>query len=250
MNGWRLVLALAVLVGGACNRSDDGPVRVTVLAPSSMHAAFARLEEAFERTHADVQVDVTYGSSSRLVAQVEAGAPADVVATADAEASRRLQATGLVAPRPAARVFASTTMAVAVPAGNPKRLASVADLARPGLRVVLAAPEVPAGRYAADVLRKAGVTVTPASHEPDARAVVTKVAAGEADAALVYSSDLVAEPRLHALPLAPEHNVEVQYGIAVLAAAEDAGAAARFHEFVLSPAGRDILGRAGFLGAP
>lgn len=237
-----------VALGAGCDRADTGPFHVTVLAPSSMHAAFARLEAAFEQLNKDIAVDVTYGSSTRLVAQVEAGAPADVVVTADFEAGRRLRATGLVAPRPHSMVFASTTMAVAVPRGNPKGLTSVADLARKDLRVVLAAPEVPAGRYASEVLKRAGVTVEPASYEPDARAVVTKVAAGEADAALVYLSDLETESRLQGITVPREHNVVVQYGIAVLSKAEDFEAAVDFHNFVLSDTGRGIVRGAGFRG--
>lgn len=174
-----------------------------MLAASSLHDVLPSVVEGFEQEHPDVEVSVAYGSSTRLAAQVEAGAPASVVVTADAES-----AAGLDVP---SRPFARTHLVIALAPGNPGGVRSVADLA--SARTVLAAPAVPLGRYAAEVLRKASVTVTPVSHEADARSVVTKVRQGEVDAALAYATDARG---LATVALAPEHDVEVTYRVAVL----------------------------------
>lgn len=218
----RLVAALALLLAG-CTSSDDG--RLTVLAASSLQGVVPQLVAAFGE-----EVDVVHGSSSRLAAQVEAGAPGDVLLAADDVSLRRLDVT----PVP----FATTSMVVAVAPGNPGGVRSVHDLAR--VRVVLAAPEVPAGRYARQVLARAGVAVTPLSNEPDARAVFTKVAGGEADAALVYATDA---GRLATVALAPEHDVVVTYTLAVL---RPSPAAERFAVLVQGDEGRRLLRAAGY----
>lgn len=231
----RTVLALLLL--GSCT-GGDRQTTVTVLAASSLTEPFTAVAAAFEDEHPDIDVATSFSSSARLVAQVEAGAPADLVLTADATTAGRLQKVQR------SFVFARNRMAVAVTAGNPRRLASVADLARPGLRVVLAAPEVPAGRYAAEVLRRAGVTVSPVSLEPDVKAAAAKVAAGEADAAVVYATDVRADRRLASVDIPAEHNVEASYTAAVL---DDEGRA--LADFLLGPVGRRILADAGFLPA-
>ena len=209
-----------------------------MLAASSLTEPFTAVAAAFEDEHPDVDVATSFGSSARLVAQVDAGAPADLILTADATTAARL---GQVR---SSFAFARNRMAVAVTAGNPRAVASVADLARPGLRVVLAAPEVPAGRYGAEVLRRAGVAVSPVSLEPDVRAAAAKVASGEADAALVYATDVRADRRLAGVEVPAEHNVEVSYIAAVLRAKGRALA-----DFLLGPVGRRILAEAGFLPA-
>lgn len=228
----RLLLALVLLVPAACTR--NGETTVTVLAASSLTESFTAVAAAFEDEHPDVDVATSFGSSARLVAQVEAGAPADVVLTADATTAARL---GAVRRRV---VFARNRMAVAVGTGNPRSIRGLADLARPGLRVVLAAPEVPAGRYAAEVLGKAGVTVSPVSLEPDVKAAAAKVASGEADAAVVYATDI--RSGLAEVPIPAEHNVEASYVAAVLRPAGEP-----LVDFLLSASGRRILGDAGFL---
>lgn len=195
-----VALSLWALGAAACG---SGSTAVTVLAASSLHDVLPPVVEAFEREHSGVEVAVAYGSSTRLAAQVEAGAPAAVIVTADEESAARFDVP--------ARPFARTHLVIALAPGNPGGVRSVADLA--SVRTVLAAPAVPLGRYSAEVLRKAGVAVTPESHEPDARAVVTKVRQGEVDAALVYAADAGG---LATVALAPEHDVEVTYRVAVL----------------------------------
>ena len=216
-----LLVLLSLLLLPACSDADDD---LTVLAASSLHGVVPELVTAFGG-----DVEVAYGSSSRLVAQVEAGAPADVILAADDVSLAKLG----VPTEP----FATTHMVVAVAPGNPGGVRSVADLAR--VRTVMAAPEVPAGRYAAQVLARAGVTARPVSYEPDARAVVTKVASGEVDAALVYAVDAGG---LATVPLAAEHDVTVTYTLAVV---KRSAAADAFVDF-LGGDGRRILRAAGF----
>lgn len=217
---------VAVLVVGAC-RGGGSSDAVTVLAASSLRDPVSAVASAYEATDEGARVDLAFGPSSRLVAQVEAGAPAHVVLTADEATARRL-------PVPSTP-FARTGLAVVVAPGNPGGVHSVADLAR--VRTVLAASGVPLGTYSAEVLRKAGVLVTPLSYEPDARAVVTKVAQGEADAALAYRFDARG---LETVALPAEVDVEVTYHAAVL---DRRGQA--FVAFLLSDEGQRLLARAG-----
>ncbi|HVF73459.1 MAG TPA: substrate-binding domain-containing protein [Acidimicrobiales bacterium] len=221
-----LAPVLALLLLPAC--ADDGGDRLTVLAASSLQGVVPSLVDGFQG-----DVDVAYGSSSRLVAQVRSGAPGDVILAADDVSLAPLG----VPTEP----FATTSMVVAVAPGNPGGVRSVADLTR--VRTVLAAPEVPAGRYAAQVLTRAGVTVRPLSHELDARAVVAKVASGEVDAALVYAVDVGG---LATVPLAAEHDVQVTYTLAVV---KRTAAALAFVDFLRTTQGRQVLDAAG-LGTP
>ncbi|MDQ3974378.1 MAG: molybdate ABC transporter substrate-binding protein, partial [Actinomycetota bacterium] len=152
---------------------------------------------------------------------------------------------GLVAGRP--RPFADNRLVIAVEPGNPLGIRGLADLADPQVTVVLAAEEVPAGAYARQALAAAGVRATPSSLETDVRAVLGRVALGEADAGIVYVSDVVAaRGRVEAVAIPPEHNVVVSYPIAVLAPAPNPDGAQAFVDFVLSPAGQAVLARFGF----
>ena len=161
---------------------------------------------------------------------------------------KRVVDAGLVRGTP--KPFASNRLAIAVTPGNPQKISGLADLARAGLIVVLAAEEVPAGRYAREALRRASVTVTPASLEVDVRSVLSKVALGEADAGIVYDSDITAAGTSVAKVEIPnEQNVMAAYPVAVLSRGARSETAAAFVDFVCSDAGRAILARFGF-GAP
>lgn len=225
-----MALAVAMLAGGC---AGSGPATVTVLAAASLTEAFGDLGTA--------ATTYSFAGSQQLVAQVEAGAPADVVATADADAMGRLVAAGLV-DQP--RDFARNRLAIAVEAGNPRRITGLADLGDESLKVVLADPSVPAGRYARDVLDRAGVRVRPVSLEPDVKTVARKVAAGEADAAIVYATDVVPTARVD-IPDAA--NVVVTYPVAVVRATRRRAGARAFVDRLLGPAGRQALGGRGFL---
>ena len=222
---------LVVCALAACT----GPSRstITVLAAASLAEVFRDLGAT--------GVDYSFAGSQELVAQVEAGAPADVVATADPAAMARLVRAGLV-DEPTD--FARNRLAIAVAPGNPRRITGLHDLARDGLRIVLADPAVPAGRYARHVLERAGVRVRPESLELDVKAVARKVEAGEADAAIVYVTD-VAPPGRVDIP--ESDNVVATYPVAVVRATGNRRAAQAFVDRLLGPAGRQALADRGFL---
>lgn len=185
-----------------------------------------------------------FAASSLLVVQIQEGAPADVVATADESTMQRLVASGHVA---APQRFASNRLVIAVEPGNPEQIRELADLARADLILVLASPEVPAGRYARELLDGAGVKVEPRSLEGNVKAVLSKVALGEADAGVVYASDVrAAAGRVEAVEVPESGGVAVGYFIAPLRSAAAGDAARAFVERVLSPDGRRALEEAGF----
>lgn len=222
------VVVAVVLAAPACGAGGDRGVTV---------AAAASLTEAFEALGG---ARFSFAGSQQLVAQVDGGAPVDVVATADAQAMDRLVGAGLVE---APATFARNRLAIAVEPGNPDRIAGVADLGRTGLKVVLADPAVPAGRYARLVLDRAGVAVQPVSLELDVKAVARKVAAGEADAGIVYVTDVAGAARVD-IPEAA--NVVAAYPVAVVRATGDRAGAQAFVDRLLGPAGRAALAAHGF----
>lgn len=233
------LFALAISVAGCT--STDGDDELLVFAAASLTEAFGALETAFEADHPDVDVVIHLAGSQRLAAQILEGAPAEVFASADEVQMARVVAAGEA--RAAPRVFAHNRLVVVVPAGNPRGVAGLADLAREDLSVVLAAGHVPAGAYTREVLDRAGVEVEPVSLELDVRSVVSRIALGEADAGVVYTSDLVGEDEVVGIEVPDELNVTADYPIVVL---DDAGTAAdRFVELVLSDRGRGILEDAG-----
>jgi molybdate transport system substrate-binding protein len=217
---------------------------VTVLAAASLTEPFTALATAYERDHPSVDVVLSTGSSTTLADQVAEGAPADVLATASRAALDRLPADrgGVTAPVTIAR----NTLAIATPAGNPARVDGLADLARPGLEVVLCASTAPCGAAADAVLARAGVSVPGASREIDARATLAKVRLGEADAAVVYRSDVVSAGRaVTGVALPPAENTTVDYPLVRLSDTPDAVA---FTALVTGPEGRAALTSAGFTG--
>jgi molybdate transport system substrate-binding protein len=214
---------LLFLVLAACTGGGPG---VTVLAAASLTEAFEDVGGA----------TFSFAGSQQLVAQVEAGAPVDVVAVADPDAMDRLVRAGLVGP-PA--VFAYNRLAIAVEPGNPARIAGLADLARPGLKVVLADPAVPAGRYTRQALDRAGVVVRPVSLELDVKAVARKVVDGEADAGIVYATDVAAGARVDIPDTA---NVVAAYSVATVRGGDGQG----FVDRLLGPDGRAALAAHGF----
>jgi molybdate transport system substrate-binding protein len=230
-----VTLAVAITLAGC---GDQAPrSRLTVLAAAS-------LAEAFADFAVGTKVTYSFAGSQQLVAQVEAGAPADVVATADwVPMDRMLHARLVEAPH----VFARNRLAIAVRAGNPERIRSLADLARPGLRLALADPAVPAGRYAAEVLEKAAVTVRPVSLELDVKAVVARVASGEAHAGIVYVTDARNGQGVEGVDIPEAANVTATYPVAVVKASRDIHAARAFVDRLLDHAGRDALAANGFL---
>ena len=219
---------------------------LTVLAGASLTESFKAIGTAFEQAHPGVTVQFSFGGSSTLVQQIIEGAPADVFASADESNMQKAADAGELAGAP--RTFATNRLTIAVPKGNAKHIASLADLAKSGVTLALAAPEVPAGKYAAQIFAKAGVTVTAATQEVDVRAVLSKVALDEVDAGIVYVTDIrAAAGKVEAVAIPDQYNVSARYPIAVLKHTADAEIATAFVNFVLSPAGQSTLKEFGFL---
>jgi molybdate transport system substrate-binding protein len=241
-----LLLLIATLATPAAGGDRSPRVDVTVFAAASLRDAFGEIAGALETQRPDLDVESNFAGTSMLVQQVLEGARADVFASADEANMARLATAGaLAAP---ARVFAANGLAIVVPRGNPKRIASLADLTAPGLVLAFAAPAVPAGRYAAEAFRKAGLAMPPASQETDVKAVVGKAALGEIDAGVAYVTDVVAAAgAVESVPIPAASNVVARYPIATLREASNPSGGQAFLEFVLSPAGQAILQRWGFL---
>lgn len=219
---------------------------ITVLAASSLAGVFSDLGERFEKAHQGTKVTFAFAASPALAAQVRAGAPADLVATADRRHLDDLARDRLVTnPQP----FARNHLAILVERGNPRRVGSLADLARPGLIVVVCATEVPCGALAQRSMARARALIRPRSFEPDVKAVVSRVVLGEADAGLVYASDVPsAGPRVEGVPLevAPHDRLSTSYALAPVASSRNASLARSFVAFVLSRGGQELLRAAGF----
>jgi molybdate transport system substrate-binding protein len=242
-----IVLVLCTATVAACGTDDTAPQArtVTVFAAASLTDAFTDLGDAFEQTFPNVDVVLNFAASSDLVTQIGQGAPVDVFASADEANMTRLTDTGGMAGRPS--VFATNRAAILVEAGNPQDITGIADLADPDLIVVVCSPEVPCGRYAQQVFDNAGVAVVPRSFEENVKAVVSKVTLGEADAGIVYVTDVIAAgDRAQGVEIAPDVNVVARYPIAVTAQAADPPGAQAFIDFVVSDAGRAVLASYGF----
>ena len=235
------------LVGGCGADDSSAPNRITVLAASSLTSPFTEIGEAFTAAHPESSVVFDFAASSELATRIEQGAPADVFAAADQTTMTRLVAAGGTSGAPV--VFATNSLAIIVVQGNPLGIRALADLADPDLVVLVCAPEVPCGRYAVEALTAAGVTLTPKSYEQSATFVVTKVVAGEADAGIVYVTDVIAAGgSAEGVDIAPAENVLAEYPIALTAEAGDPTSAQAFIDFVLGDEGQSILAAHGFGG--
>ncbi|WP_418275383.1 molybdate ABC transporter substrate-binding protein [Isoptericola jiangsuensis] len=229
---------------GAGTSGDDAPTTLTVFAAASLTEAFEQVAADFEATHEGVDVQLSFAGSSDLVAQIQQGAPADVFASADTATMARLTADALVGDP---RDFATNTLTIAVPAGNPAGVASLADLADPDLTLVTCAPAVPCGATAATVSRAAGVELAPDSEEQSVTDVLGKVVAGEADAGLVYVTDVArAGDAVEGIEVPEAASAVNTYPIAPVADAEHADLAGQFVDAVLSPEGQAVLDGLGF----
>lgn len=234
-----IAAAFAALIGSGCGTTDRRPL--TVFAASSLTDVFDELEAEFERRFPDIDVIVSVGGSSSLAAQIEDGAPADVFAAADTRTMQRVIDAGVVDDTPS--IFARNSLAIAVEPDNPLGIEGLDDLAGDQVVVVLAAPEVPAGAYAERVV--ADLDVVPSSYEQSVRAVATKVALGEADAGVVYRTDIAAsDGRLDEVVIPDDQNVSTEYPVAAISPSTPAATA--FIDMVLGQIGRDLLAEAGF----
>jgi len=225
----------------ACAGGSGSGGHLTVFAAASLTAPFSDAQPSLP---AGLSVTYNFAGSQQLAQLLEQSAPADVVATADMVTMQHLVDEGIV-EQPV--VFARNRLEILVAAGNPDHVESLADLARPDVTVVLCDEAVPAGRYASQVLRRADVEVTPKSLEPDVKSAVARVLAGEADATIVYATDVRdAGTRAAGVEIGPDDNIVAEYPIAIVKATTQHAAANRFIEAVRSGAVRDALRAHGF----
>lgn len=236
-----VLVAGAAACGGASSDADSD--QVTVFAAASMTEAFTAIGDAFVAEHPDAELTFSFASSSDLARQIVEGAPADVYASADLANMSKVTDADVTDGEPI--VFATNRAEIIVEPGNPLGVRGVEDLARDDLILVVCAPDVPCGAYATEVFDNAGIEVTPASLEENVKAVVTKVTLGEADAGIVYATDVRAiGDRASGVEIPGELNVIADYPI--VAIREASKLAQTFVDFVLSPAGQSILESYGF----
>jgi molybdate transport system substrate-binding protein len=263
-----LTLVLSVLLT-ACGFSDTPTPAPTVALPSasahtltvfaaaSLTQAFGEMGKAFEAAHPGVSVTFNFAGSQTLVTQIQQGAPADVFASASGTNMDAAVNGGFV-DKAAPEVFLTNILVVILPPNNPANLQALQDLARPGLKVVLADASVPAGKYARQILDNMSknptygtdfstrVLANVVSNETDVKQVVAKVQLGEADAGIVYVSDAVAAPTLKTIEIPADLNVVAKYPIAPLSKSANPGLAAQFIAYVLSEDGQATLKKWGF----
>jgi molybdate transport system substrate-binding protein len=248
--------------GGTSSSLRTGAGTITVFAASSLTDAFNQEATAFQKAHPGVTVKFNFGGSPTLVTQIDQGAPADVLATADEKNMKTATDAALVSEP--VRIFARNRLVVIVPRSNPGGIATPADLAKPGLKLVLAQNGVPAGAYArkifanmaADASYGAGfdakVLANLVSDEANVKAVVGKIQLGEADAGVVYATDVTAGVAgdVTAITIPDAYNVTASYPAAVTKNAAAPALAQAFVDFLRSADGQAILQKSGFVGAP
>lgn len=250
------ILALGVLAGvlagalAGCGpgaaRADEGTT-LTVYAAASLKGAFEEIAEEFEAQHAGVDVELNLAGSSDLAAQIREGAPADVFASADSATMRTLAADGLLASDPVD--FATNTLALAVPPGNPAGIETLADAAEPGVNLVVCAPAVPCGAAAGRVEAAAGLDLRPVSEEQNVTDVLNKVITGEADAGLVYVTDVqAAGDRVEGVALPESASGVNVYPIATVRGSDRTELGAELVDLVAGSTGQAILAGFGFTG--
>ncbi|MBC3986553.1 molybdate ABC transporter substrate-binding protein [Streptomyces sp. AC536] len=243
-----LCLAALLTVAG-CGSGDEsaggggeGRTQLTVLAAASLTDVFAKVGDAYEKEHPDVRVRFSFAGSQDLAAQVRQGAPADALVTADLPTMRGLR--GETGPM---TTIARNRLVIAVGEGNPHRVRGLRDLSDADLKVVLAAPEVPVGRYSQAVLDGQRVSVKPVSQEPSVRAVLSKVTLGEADAGIVYVTDAAtAKGSVDTVTIPDAQNAIATYPAAPLTSSRHDAQATSFVRWLTSPTAQKVLRAAGF----
>jgi molybdate transport system substrate-binding protein len=248
------VLAAAALVLAACGGDDNSggssgaasPAEIKVFAAASLTAAFTELGQQYTSANGGTKVTFNFAGSQALATQIQQAAPADVFASADLTNMDKVK--DLVGTP---KSFASNLLQILVEKGNPKGIKKLDDLASKDVKVVLAAEEVPAGKYAKQVLDQAGVSVQPVSQEDNVKAVATKVSLGEADAGIVYVTDVTAGgDKVEGVEIPKDQNVTATYPIATVKTSKAPDKAQAFMDLVLSDQGQQVLKSYGFLPPP
>lgn len=248
------LLAAAVAIGlGACSSGAPSPRladdslsgSITVFAAASLTSTFTELAADFEDAHPGASVDLNFAGSSDLATQIIEGAPADVFASADGKNMARLTEENLVDGAPTD--FATNVLQIAVPPTNPAGIRAFADLAGADVRLVVCAPEVPCGAATVTVEEATGVELTPVSEESSVTDVLGKVTSGEADAGLVYVTDVIAAgDAVEGIEFDESGEAVNTYPIAALTASGTADLAEAFVAFITGDAGRSVFDAAGF----
>ncbi|MEO6881783.1 MAG: molybdate ABC transporter substrate-binding protein [Mycobacteriaceae bacterium] len=232
--------------GAAGGDALDG--NITVFAAASLKDTFTEIGKSFEAAHPGTTVGFSFAGSSTLVAQITAGAPADVFASANTANMDKLVKAGDASG--ASVDFATNVLEIATPPGNPKGVESFADLANPAIKTVVCAPQVPCGAATTMIEKATGTTIPAVSEELQVTDVLGKVISGEADAGLVYVTDVKGVGRKVTGVMFPESSKAVNtYPIVAVKGSHAPGTAAAFLAYVRSPAGEKVLRAAGF-GAP
>jgi molybdate transport system substrate-binding protein len=268
MKRFWIVILIITLFLSACSTKKAAPTAVltarpepktlTVFAAASLTDAFGEIGKAFEAANPGVTVQFNFAGSQTLRTQIEQGAQADVFASANTKEMNTLVSEMFVITN-TTQIFLTNKLVVILPANNPAGLAALSDLAKPGLKIDMAAKEVPVGNYALQVLDKLDsalgngfkdkVLANVVSYENDVKQVVAKIQLGEADAGIVYTSDAVAAPDLKKIDIPAEDNVIAQYPLAALAQSKNPVLAQVFVAYVLSDNGQSVLKKWGFLPA-
>lgn len=253
---WMPALAAGVLIAAtagcgsssqpsASTTASGAPQQIVVFAAASLKKAFTEIGDRFSKDNPGVSVEFSFAGSSELVTQLIQGAHADVFASADTKNMDKAAQAGLLAGTPVN--FASNTLTIAVAPGNPKGISTFADLTKPGLAVVVCAPQVPCGSATQTVETTSGVTLNPVSEESSVTDVLNKVTSGQADAGVVYVTDAAGAGDKVAAVSFPEAAGAVNtYPIAALKQSGNSGLASKFVDAMTGPAGQQILTKAGF----
>ncbi|HVK24436.1 MAG TPA: molybdate ABC transporter substrate-binding protein [Actinokineospora sp.] len=250
------VAAIALSLAGCAQAQPSGSTpptsaastvsgTVTVFAAASLTETFTKLGKEFEAANPGVKVTFNFGASSALAQQLNQGAPADVFASASPTNMKQVTDSGTVTAAPT--TFVRNKLQIAVPKGNPGKVAGLADFAKDELKIALCAEQVPCGAAAKKAFDAAKLTPKPDTLEQDVKAVLTKVRLGEVDAALVYRTDVkAAGDKVDGITFAEADKAVNDYPIAPVAKAPNAVAAKAFVDFVLSAKGRAAFSEAGF----
>ena len=257
MTAYRLRLPVLVLTAtvalAACSSSggsgsDGGGSSsggsITVYAAASLTGAFNQIGEDFKKANPGTDITFQFGSSGALATQITQGADADVFASA---ATKNMQQVIDGGEARASTNFVSNVAEIAVAPGNPKKITTLADLAKPGTRVALCVPTAPCGALARSIFDKAGVTVTPTANEADVKHTLAIVETGEVDASVVYVTDVkAAGGDVDGVEIPAAQNESTEYPIATLSGSKHAALAEAFVQYVESAAGQKVLADAGF----
>jgi molybdate transport system substrate-binding protein len=245
-----LTAVLLVAATGGCGSSVQSAAQSTsrtlaVYAAASLKGTFSQLGTSFEAAHPGTKVAFNFAGSADLVTQLQGGAPADVFASADTLNMAKTTADKLLAGQPV--TFASNTLTIAVPPNNPAAISNFADLAKPDVKLVVCSAEVPCGSAAQKVATATGVKLKPVSEESSVIDVLNKVETGEADAGLVYVTDVkAAGDKVKGIAFAESKKAVNKYPIAQLAASKNADLGRAFVDLVTGPDGQKVLRDAGF----